>query len=52
MVAQPCAATNRYVLKGLTNVEEVADLKAWLGKKDQRVEKLEAKIERLEEKLG
>ena len=32
--------------------EEVADLKARLGKKDQRVEKLEAKVERLEDKLG
>ena len=32
--------------------EEVADFKARLGKKDQSVEKLEAKVERLEEKLG
>ena len=32
--------------------DEVADLKARLGKRDQKVEKLEAKIERLEEKLG
>ena len=32
--------------------EERADFKAQLGKKDQQVESLEAKVERLEEKLG